>query len=179
MDLTGVPMLHNLGLAMAYHLSSGPNMPGFLWCAELDLCRSFGGVTDLFFLVFCLFAVLAIMTTVETALPNSSFVGSTHLIMPWVSLSVGLNIIVTSMICFRLLRMRALIKDALSPEMTRVYTSIAAILIESAAPFTIIGIGVVVTQARKSTVAFAFSYVWGAFCVESFRSPFPSTGRRT
>jgi hypothetical protein len=39
-------MLHNLGLAMAYHLSSGPNIPGFLWCAELDLCRSFGGAAD-------------------------------------------------------------------------------------------------------------------------------------
>jgi len=109
-------------------------------------------------------SVLAIMTTVETALPNSSFAGTTHLIMPWVSLSVGLNIIVTSMICFRLLRMRALIKGALSPEMSGVYTGIAAILIESAAPFTIIGIGVVVTQARNTSVALAFAYIWGAFC---------------
>ena len=33
LDRTGVPMLHNLGLAMAYHRSSGTDIPGFHWCA--------------------------------------------------------------------------------------------------------------------------------------------------
>jgi len=111
------------------------------------------------------------MTTVETALPNSSFLRAANLVVPWVSLSVGLNIIVTSMICFRLLQMRAVVREALTSEMSRVYTSIAAILIESAAPFSIIGIGVVVTAAQKGPLIFAFAYIWGMFCVGSFRSP--------
>jgi len=59
--------------------------------------------------------------------------------------------------------------------MSRVYTSIAAILIESAAPFSIIGIGVVITTAQKGPPALLLSYIWGIFCVESFHSPFPST----
>ncbi len=107
------------------------------------------------------------MTTVETALPNSSFLRAANLVVPWVSLSVGLNIIVTSMICFRLLQMRAVVREALTSEMSRVYTSIAAILIESAAPFSIIGIGVVITTAQKGPPALVLSYIWGIFCVES------------
>ncbi len=133
-----------------------------------------GGVADrcavglLFFL-----AVLAIIAVVESALPNSSLLNGrpVRLAVPWVSLSVGLNIIVTSMICFRLLRMRALTREVLTPEISKVYTSVAAMLIESAAPFSIIGIGVVVTAAQKGPLIFAFAYIWGMFCVGSFRSP--------
>jgi hypothetical protein len=92
---------------------------------------------------------------------------TTKLAVPWVSLSVGLNIIVTSMICFRILRMRALTQEALSPEMSKMYTSIVAMLIESAAPLSIIGIGLVVTSAQKGPLVFAFGQVWTMFCVES------------
>jgi hypothetical protein len=91
--------------------------------------------------------------------------------MPWISLSVGLNIVVTSMICFRLLRMRAALREVLSPEIARVYTNIAAMLIESVAPMSILGIGVVITSARNAALAFAFGYVWNAFYVESDSSP--------
>ena len=91
--------------------------------------------------------------------------------MPWISLSVGLNIIVTSMICFRLLRMRAALREVLAPEMARVYTNIAAMLIESAAPISILGIGVVITYARDAALAVAFGYVWNTFYVESKSFP--------
>jgi hypothetical protein len=39
-------------------------------------------------------------------------------------------------------------------------------LIESAAPFTVLGIGLVVTDAQGGSLAIAFSYAWGMFCVE-------------
>jgi hypothetical protein len=87
--------------------------------------------------------------------------------MPWISLSVGLNIVVTSMICFRLLRMRAALHEVLAPKVARVYTNITAMLIESAAPISILGIGVVITSARNAALAFAFGYVLNAFYVES------------
>jgi hypothetical protein len=96
---------------------------------------------------------------------------SIHLTVPRVSLSVSLNIIVTSMICFRVLRMRTIVREVLSPEMSRTYTSIVAILIESAAPFSILGIGLVVTAALELPLFLAFTYVWTMFCVESHAFP--------
>jgi hypothetical protein len=48
------------------------------------------------------------------------------------------------------------------------YTSIAAILIESAAPFTILGIIVVVIGAQRKPLTWGFAYIWSMFCVESF-----------
>jgi hypothetical protein len=130
--------------------------------------------SDLLF--FSLFSVLAIFTIVETALPDRSVLrggNPVHLVVAWASLTVTLNIIVTSMICFRLLRARALTLGALSPEMSRMYTSIVAILIESAAPFTIIGIGLVVTTAKNSPLTYAFADIWSLFCVESKSSHAP------
>ena len=160
-------MLHNLGLAMVHSHTSGTHILSFLWC-EPNLHRSFGRVTD-YWTVGSLFSVFAIITVVESAFPNASMLSGkpTRLAVPWVSLSVSLNIIVTSMICFRLLRMQALTREALSPEMSCMYTSIVAMLIESAAPLSILGIGLVVTAAQKSPIMWAFGYVWSIFCVES------------
>jgi len=90
-----------------------------------------------------------------------------HPIVPWVSMSVCLNVIVTSMICFRLLRMRALMREVRRPELASMYTSIATMLIESAAPFTILGIGLVIVAAQNGPLVDAFCYVWSVFCVES------------
>jgi hypothetical protein len=58
-------------------------------------------------------------------------------------------------------------REVLSPEMSSMYTSIATMLIESAAPFSILGIGLVVTAAQKGPLVFAFGYVWSIFCVKS------------
>ena len=84
---------------------------------------------------------------------------------------MSLNVLVTTLICARLLRMRAITRGVLPPELARTYTSVAAMLIESAAPFTALGIGLVVTEAQGGPLAIAFSYVWGMFCVECFALP--------
>jgi hypothetical protein len=47
------------------------------------------------------------------------------------------------------------------------YTSIAAMLIESAAPISILGIGLIIIAARNGPIIFAFAYIWTMFCVES------------
>ena len=121
--------------------------------------------------LFCFFSlsVLSVVTLVEYALPGTSLLTGEpiNLVVPWVTLSVSLNVVVTSMICFRLLRMRAIMRDILSPEMSKMYTSIAAMLIESAAPFSILGIGLVITAALRTLLVPAFGYVWTMFCVES------------
>jgi hypothetical protein len=109
-----------------------------------------------------------IITIVESALPNSFLLNGkpANFGVPWVSLSVSLNVLVTTLICARLLRMRSITREVLSPELSRTYTSVAAMLIESAAPFTALGIGLVITEAQGGPLAIAFSYVWGMFCVE-------------
>src|SRR5579863_4430572 len=161
-------MLHHLGLTMAYRRLSGTYLPGFVWCASchcpihsVEQLAADSGFSHIFF------SGLSIITLVECAIPHTSLLKGKpiQLAVPWASLSVSLNIILTSMICFRLLRMRALMRDVLDPEMSRTYASIAAMLIESAAPFSILGIGLVVTAARKGPLIFAFGYVWTTFCV--------------
>ena len=113
--------------------------------------------------------MLAIITVVEAALPGAvQLSGKPALLaMPWFSMSVGLNVIVTTMICFRILRIRALIRDVISPEMSSIYTGIATMLIESALAFSILGIGLIITVALDVGPKFAFAYVWSIFCVES------------
>jgi hypothetical protein len=56
--------------------------------------------------------------------------------------------------------LRSLTREVLNPELSMTYTSIAAMLIESAAPFTVLGIGPIVTEAQGGPLAIAFSYVW-------------------
>ena len=157
---------------MAYHRSSGIDISDLRWCASCHTCHlSCGpahccdwGSSSVFFS-----AVISIITVVESAIPGTSMLKGKpiKLAVPWVALSVSLNVIVTSMICFRLMRMRTRMREVLSPEMSNMYTGIATMLIESAAPFSILGIGLVVTALQKGPLVFAFGFVWSIFCVKS------------
>ena len=112
---SGVLMLHNLERAMAYHGLSSTDIPGLLWCASSHPNHSFGGVAHL----ALLFAVPSAITLVEYAMPGTSLLtGKPIHLVPWI---VSLNVIVTLMICFRLLRMRALMREVLSPDAQHVY----------------------------------------------------------
>jgi hypothetical protein len=123
-------------------------------------------LTSIFVVVVLFLAVFVILSVVDWALPQLSILsGTLRGGIPWVSLSVGLNVVVTSMICFRLLRMRALLRQELGPEMSRMYTNIAAMVVESSAPFSILGIGVLVTVAHNGPLSYAFGYVWTVFYV--------------
>ena len=157
-------MLHHLGLPMVRYRASGIDVPGFLWCACNLMpsdglpahCRAIGPF----------FAVFAIMVVIFWALPDLPIPISLRNGVPWVALTVSLNIIVTSMICFRLLQMRALLRQVHGPETSsRMYTNLAAMLVESAAPFSIIGIGLVITLVQNGPLLYGFQYVWNVFCV--------------
>ena len=110
------------------------------------------------------------MSVLDWALPYPILNGTLRGGLPWISLSVSLNIIVTSMICFRLLRMRALLRRELGPEMSWMYTNIVAMVIESSAPFSVLGIGLLVTVAHNGPLSYAFGYVWTMFFVECSES---------
>jgi len=68
------------------------------------------------------------------------------------SSSVALNVLVTLLIVWRLMDTRRTLKQALGAEHAKAYTSIAAMLIESAALYSGVGIIRIVAYARKSDV---------------------------
>jgi hypothetical protein len=84
------------------------------------------------------FPAMGIMTMVQSAVPGSNFFrGKTvDFGVPWASLSVALNVTITALIAYRILRARSMIRRLQeSNESLEVYVSVAAILIESALPF--------------------------------------------
>ena len=166
-------MLHNLGFKTACHGASDTAILDFLWYAERNLL-----VVALDDLLLGFSLVIAVIAVVEEALykDHTSLLNSKpdYFTMLWVVLSVTLNVIVTSMICFRILRVRAITRKVLPPEMSNMYTSTVTMLIESAAPLSIIGIGFAITAARNSPLLYAFGFVWAMFCVESESTCSPS-----
>ncbi|TFY81067.1 hypothetical protein EWM64_g2946 [Hericium alpestre] len=113
--------------------------------------------------------IMSIFTIIESVAPGSSiFKGDTiNYEIPFISLSVSLNIIVTLLISSRLLMMRRQISKLMAPDLANTYTNIIAILVESAAPFTIFGILLVIFLARSSPVEYGIIQLWGTFCVIS------------
>src|SRR6266851_1989767 len=96
---------------MVYHWSSGTDILGLFWCTKCNSCHLYDRVAHC-----CAFGlyfppvVLTIIVVVERALHNTSLLHSKliHFTMPWVSLSVSLNIIIILMICFHLWQIQAL-----------------------------------------------------------------------
>ena len=115
---------------------------------------------------------MAVITVVESSLPDAFILNGTpaNFGVPWVALTISLNIILTIMICARLLMMRSQVRSLLTDEMAQTYTSILAILVESALPFSLPGIVFLITYVRNDPFATAFAFVWGDFCV-SFYPP--------
>ena len=69
------------------------------------------------------------------------------------SINLALNILVTLLIACRLLRAQRKISSVLPHSEQKSYLGIITILIESAAPITIFGIGVIITSQIQTTMA--------------------------
>ena len=115
---------------------------------------------------------MAIVTLVQSAYPGSNFFrGATvDFGVPWAALSVGLNIVVTALITFRLLNAHHRLKKVLPDHIVHMYTGMAAIFIESALPFSILGIAFAITYGLHSDIGPAFLFVWATFCVCGVKS---------
>lgn len=72
--------------------------------------------------------------------------------IPYWSISAGLNILVTSLIVARLYFIRRKTRAVLSSSHSRTYTSIAAMLVESAALYSTVALIFIITYARNSMV---------------------------
>lgn len=111
---------------------------------------------------------MSIMALTESALPNSNFfvTKTVDFTVPWLALTSGLNAIVTIMISGRIIyyaRMTSAI--GASPGRHGPHTSIIAILVESALPFTVLGILCAVYFGKQQAPELALATIWGGFVV--------------
>jgi hypothetical protein len=85
---------------------------------------------------------MSLMALTESTLPSSSFFvkSTTNFTVPWLALTSGLNAIVTILISGRIIYYASLSSMNGTQLESKSHTSIVAILVESALPFTILGI---------------------------------------
>ncbi|TFK31609.1 hypothetical protein BDQ12DRAFT_660296 [Crucibulum laeve] len=113
-------------------------------------------------LIFLASVSLSVVTVIQSTLPRASiFQGSSvNFRISWISLTVSFNIIMTTMICgqffFAHRQMRGVVPQAISKR----YTDTTGIVLESALPFSVLGLVFVVLYARQSPVAYTFSGIW-------------------
>lgn len=93
----------------------------------------------------------------------------------WFLSSVVVNILVTGLISYKLIRAQRRLGSVLNAHRVRVYSDIVAILIESALPFTVLGIVAGVVNAAdseliSSNISDALDEAWFAFCVRMLHS---------
>jgi hypothetical protein len=110
---------------------------------------------------------MAVMMVIESAMPTSDlWQGITAQFgISWVALTVSFNIIVTALIIFRLLSFYRRVQSVLTDEQRSTYTGTMAILVESALPFTVLGIVYLATYIQGVPSATALGMVWGTFVV--------------
>lgn len=137
-------------------------------------CYVFWGSTSLWIIVFpaLLFlgsSAMGIVMTIQSGLPGGDIFHGTAVNFgtPWIVLTIVFNVLVTGLIGIRLISVSRSMRNVLSRERAEVYVGVVAILIESALPFTILGICYLVTYVRNDPEVLAFACVWGMFCALS------------
>lgn len=110
---------------------------------------------------------LAIIELVLAGKPGGNFFhGKTiNFGTPYYTITIALNIIVTLLIVFRLQKLSRAVSQALGRDTAKMYTSISSILIESAAPYSLVGIMFLIPYAMKSPTAISFGQVWAKITV--------------
>lgn len=113
---------------------------------------------------------MAIVFAIQSGVPGGDFFSGTavNFGIPWVVLTITFNILVTGMISVRLISLQKKVYSAFGLDRTIPSVGLVAILVESALPFTLLGIAFLVTYAMNNPTSLAFIGIWGCFCV-SFR----------
>ncbi|KAJ3508977.1 hypothetical protein NLJ89_g5464 [Agrocybe chaxingu] len=114
-------------------------------------------------LLFISSFTLGVMTIVAGSRPGTSFFSGQALAfgVPWIALTVSFNVLVTVLICGRLLSTYFAMRNAGASESMRDRLGIIAILIESALPFSVFGIALSILYGLGSQTTVAFADIWG------------------
>jgi len=105
---------------------------------------------------------MAILEITSSAIPNGSFFGrkAVNFGLPYYTLSITLNVILTTCIIGRLRYMTRKTRSSLEAEAGRTYTGVMAMLIESAALYSIIGFMTIIPYGLNVPTSVAFGQVW-------------------
>jgi len=105
---------------------------------------------------------MGLTTTVQSA-NTSFFVGVTvNFGIPWLVLTIVFNILVTGLIVGRLLYVQKKMSTVLGTSVSRKYTGLLSVLVESALPFTALGIVYLAVYIRNLPEELAMADIWGA-----------------
>ncbi|KAI0663838.1 hypothetical protein C8Q70DRAFT_953067 [Cubamyces menziesii] len=106
------------------------------------------------FIVFLGSTAMSIMTLFQSSRPNANLWTKVTIqfSLPYWSISIALNTLLTLLLVSRLLYMSYNARKALSDDHGKPYISVAAMLLESAAPYAIVGLIYIITYARNSQV---------------------------
>jgi hypothetical protein len=101
------------------------------------------------------------LSIIENFLPVNELLLISRVSLSAAGITIAVNIMVTAMISIKIILVARRAREHSDLYMTQPYTSIVAILIESAAPWTMIGILVIVVGAVKSIEwGLAVSLAW-------------------
>ncbi|THG95480.1 hypothetical protein EW026_g6185 [Hermanssonia centrifuga] len=106
------------------------------------------------FVMFLASTGLSIIGVYQTAVPGNNIWSqvSISFLLPYLSISISLTIILTLLIVGRLLYTTRLVKTAMGEDHAKMYTSTAALIVESAAPYAFTSILFIIVFARGSNV---------------------------
>ena len=113
---------------------------------------------------------MAILEIYTSALPGGNFFSrkSINFVLPYYTISIGLNVLLTSMIVRRVIYLARQVRRTLGEEAGKMYTSAMAILIESAAMYSITGFMTIIPYGLNADTSIAFGQVWAKLAVSFF-----------
>ncbi|OCH85074.1 hypothetical protein OBBRIDRAFT_785392 [Obba rivulosa] len=108
---------------------------------------------------------LGILVLVESGVPSGNFFSGKAIDfgIPFYSMAIGLNLLVTMLICGRLLYISKWVRESLGNDTAKLYTGVMAITIESAIPYSLCGIMFLIPYVRRSPTSIGFAQIWGKF----------------
>ena len=103
-------------------------------------------------------AACGILLTLQASHPKSSLFTKNTLVfsLPYFALSMSLNVLLTVLLIWRLIYMRHQLKKSLGSDHTRLYTTLATMILESALPYGLISFIFIVLYGTKNTAADLF-----------------------
>jgi hypothetical protein len=138
---------------------------------------------------------MGIIATVQSGLPDGDFFSgaAVQFATPWLgkefisfsfpralysncslrfctALTITFNVVATALIIVRLTCVIRDMRDVFAGSRAEVYLGFISILIQSALPFTLLGIGYLIAYVTRAPESLAFASIWGAFVVRPFFS---------
>uniref|UniRef100_A0A0W0GC82 Uncharacterized protein n=1 Tax=Moniliophthora roreri TaxID=221103 RepID=A0A0W0GC82_MONRR len=169
-DFPGGPMAYYTGITTSWN--------NFTGISSIELTNFLGNLLSLYrcyviwgrnipvmilpVLMFLTASVMAIITLVQSAGTSIYSSQSVNYVVLWISITSGLNVLLTALISFRLLsaRRRLLKLNITAPTQ---YIGVVAILVESSLPFPVLGILYAVLSAKNIGVYVIFAVFWGMY----------------